>query len=99
VIEFIDTLKAPGVLEVVGLTDNQLPPETVEAEALNGTPVLGTSLVIEMDCAAGGVPPVSKANDSACGFADRMGPLATVRVTDIVRGFSVAPVMVTVPEY
>ena len=97
--DFMDTLKVAGVLDVAGLTANQSLPETVEAEALKGTPVVGISLVSETDWGAGGLPPASSTNDSDCGFAVKTGPLATVRVTAIVRGLGVAPVIVTVPEY
>ena len=98
-IGFIDTLKVPGVLDAAGLTANQSPPETTETEAFKGTPVVGISLVTETDWAAGGLPPASDTNDNDCGLTDRMGPLATVRVTEIIRGLGVAPVIVTVPEY
>jgi hypothetical protein len=87
------------VLDVVGLTANQSPPESVEAEASKATPVFGMSLFTETDWAAGGLPPVSNRNDSDDGLRDSIGPEATVRVTGIVSGFGVAPVIVTVPEY
>jgi len=96
---FIETVKVPGVLACAGLTANQLPPESVDAEAAKGTPVLGRSLVTKTDWAAGRLAPTSSTNDSDCGLLDSNGPLATVRVTDIISGVAVAPVIVTVPEY
>jgi len=92
-------VKVPGVIDVVGLTANQSPPESVEAEASKDTPVVGLSLFTETDWADGGLPPAPNRNDSDDGFRESIGPEAMVRVTGIVMGFAVAPVIVIMPEY
>lgn len=98
-VAFTETVSEPGVEPEVGATDNQLPPEVVDAAAVKliAAPLLAT----ESDCAAGLPAPIWNANAIDAGEAESVGAGVTVNVTGTFTGLFDAPaeVMAIVPLY
>ena len=75
------TTTFPGVVPVVGLTDSQLPPDAVVADALKATappPAIETAMV----CEPGFAPPIWKTTgESDDGLTVMVGAFETVNAT------------------
>jgi hypothetical protein len=92
---FTPTVRVAGVVPLVGVTVNQLPPAAVAVNAIGELP--DNAIV----CAGAGAPPLWCVYVSEVGLTPIVGALLTVRVTGTVCGLLLAPgaVIATLPLY